>query len=167
MLPRRTVNARARCYGAAVVRSAKVTVWFMALGVVACTAAPRPVDAGADAPDVTEYSPCVPPCGPGMVCLSFRCQRAIVTTPDGGAAVDARAADAVTVRCCPLDPPSCGCVRVGGTAPASGVCPTVCGEGYPEDWVQRLDANNCRVWRTSGTACFDAGPNDVEAAVDP
>lgn len=128
---------------------------------------PTAADAGLDA-DVVEYSPCVPACGPGMVCQSFRCRPAISTGADAGARSDVTAVrDVVQVRCCAMDPPSCGCVRIGGTAPASGLCPMVCGEGYPSDWIPAVDANGCRVWRSSGTPCYDAGVNDVEAAVDP
>lgn len=54
--------------------------------------------------------------------------------------------------CCPLDPPSCDCVRTGGTMPLSGECPRAC-DARPTGWVKGVDTNGCEYWMTSSASC--------------
>lgn len=121
----------------------------------------------ADHADGSDFSLCAVPCRTGEVCRAFRC------VPLSDAAVDARAdtpdvsfvPDAPSVACCPIDRiPTCGCVRVGGTQVAGRACRQVCGEGYPEFWLQRTDFNGCPVWLTSGIGCPDGGLDAGESS---
>jgi len=72
-----------------------------------------------------------------------------------------------TRRCCPLDPPGCGCVRVGGPYLDAGECPRVCGHAFPESWRRVTDpVTNCPSWSWSSARCVDAGPLPDDVAAD-
>lgn len=158
-------------------RSAAALVALASL-VAACSAPPPEPSADADTRDADDdaFSLCTIPCGRGQVCRNFVC-----VTLDGSAgdvaridaAVDTVVRDAPTgfdtgtMSCCPMDRfPTCGCVRLGGSRTASGVCRTACGEGYPELWRQSTDVNGCAVWLPSRIPCADAGDDDGATADD-
>lgn len=112
--------------------------------------------------DAGEFSLCTRGCPEGSVCVGFRC----VSRGDAGGAPLADVGAPVdtgppppTGHCCPLDPPSCGCVRVGGPVPPSGVCPRLCNIGFHEQWRRVTDPrSNCPAWSWLDLPCTDAGP---------
>lgn len=121
---------------------------------------PPEEDAGEDA---GAPSVCVPECRAGQVCLGFRCVAAIDAGSDAGGRLDLGVDTGPS--CCPIDPPSCGCVFIGGSTRA-GLCARVCGEGDPSLWVRSRDAFGCERWTSSGTRCADAGFDAGGAAAD-
>lgn len=116
--------------------------------------------------DAGEFDLCGGRCPRGTRCQGFRC----VADGDGGreGGVDAGAVfdlgEIAPTACCPVDPPSCGCVRIGGPRRSDGNCPMVCGEGIPQAWIRIRDRNGCQVWLPSGIACSDL--RDAGASVD-
>lgn len=75
-----------------------------------------------------------------------------------GAAADSGAPDSGGASCCPIDLPVCGCVRTGGTRPATGDCPQLC-DSDPFDWTVRTDTNGCLYLEVPpGSTCL-AGPD--------
>lgn len=81
------------------------------------------------------------------------------TTPDaagdgGGELGGADGDGGGSVECCPLDPPGCDCVSVGGTKGAKG-CVKVC-DAAPVGWKKLVDQNGCPYWQTGPQSCMIA-----------
>ncbi len=156
-----------------------VALLVLASLVPACSAPPPEPGADAFESDAADdaFSLCTIPCGRNQVCRNFVCVTLDAGTGDGSATADASgdrgttdvpsSFDTGTASCCPMDRfPTCGCVRLGGSRTASGVCRTACGEGYPELWRQSTDVNNCAVWLPSRIPCTDAGDDDGATVSD-
>lgn len=71
---------------------------------------------------------------------------------DATASSDADGGDAADVSCCPLDPPGCDCVSVGGSPGPSG-CVKVC-DSAPVGWKKLVDKNGCPYWQTGPQSCM-------------
>lgn len=129
---------------------AVVMVWVVVLGV-GCSGGGAPVDAGGGARDgVTGGSGlCTPECRAGEICFNFHC---VAVIDAGEVSFDEDVGVDTGTGCCPLEPPTCGCVYLGGSMLA-GACPRVCGEGAPERWVRSRDSFGCERWTPSGEKC--------------
>jgi hypothetical protein len=71
--------------------------------------------------------------------------------------------DSAPFDCCSFDPPSCGCVRIGGSLPCGA---TVCGAA---DFTSGVDSRGCFYLRPGARACeaMDTGPSDVAPETAP
>jgi hypothetical protein len=62
--------------------------------------------------------------------------------------------------CCPIEPPSCSCFAIGGSAQA-GMCPKLC-DAPPINWKRTVDMNDCPVLVQDppGGSCLSPPPRD-------
>lgn len=118
-----------------------------------------------------DLSFCSPPCRGGETCRAFRCVGRDAGRLDGatselpGVDVAFPSEPPVGSECCPLDPPSCGCVRAGGERFVDGTCLRVCGAGDHARWVRTRDASGCPIWQVPDVVCGDdAGPDAARDA---